>query len=210
MNDMFAGRGVVFTLAGTDVTENKSWFEEAYNMGSPDFKDHPSTQAEIAMKKALRKGTESDCNVYTVGFEKRPEGTQSLLGYATLPRGYTANPSNDGVVMTFKSIKGPAAKIDRDTTLGHEVGHWMGLDHTWGGGATKDADGNDASLFNPFHPSPVIADLPFFPQINGCSANNGDFVDDTPDYSSDRCQTHFTPGQGDRMIAQAAEYRNIK
>ncbi|KAL8293240.1 hypothetical protein RQP46_000934 [Phenoliferia psychrophenolica] len=148
MNDMFAGRGLVFTLAGTDVTNNSRY-------------------------------------------------------------------SNN----QFKSIKGPAAKIDRDTTLGHEVGHWMGLDHTWGGGATKDADGNT---------------------INGCSKDNGDFVDDTAaqavasdggcdkdrvscpgagappddtsnymDYAADSCQTHFTQGQGDRMIAQAALYRGI-
>jgi len=164
---------------------------------------------------SLRKGSCSDLNIYS--------GGTSLLGFATLPISCSGSTEGDSVVINYKSVpEGGEANFDQGDTLVHEVGHWLGLEHTFHRGA-------QLCLFRSL-----------FKQSNVClnGENVGDFVLDTPaqdsetfgcpinrdscpisegldpihnfmDYSDDCCMYTFTEGQVDRMILQVWQYRNI-
>jgi hypothetical protein len=108
LNDAFAPHGISFTQAGVDWTVNSNWANDG---------------SELAMKRALRKGTYADMNVYfTPGL--------SALGYAYLPQAVSAGSNAfylDGVTIRSSSVPGGSlANYNLGHTATHEVGHWLG------------------------------------------------------------------------------------
>ncbi|KAL7412438.1 Metalloprotease [Mrakia frigida] len=195
LNADFASWGFSFTLAGTDTTTNTNWF----NTASP-YSDGLAYQT--AMKKALRKGTAATLNLYTVGFATG-QG-QGLLGYATFPSSYASAPTDDGVVFLYSSIPGGSTtNYNEGRTATHEIGHWLGLYHTFQGGCTGTGDG--------------VADTP--PEASEafgcptgrdtCSGGGVDPITNYMDYTYDSCMTGFTAGQTTRMTAQVTTYRGL-
>ena len=211
LNDSFAPYGFTFRLVGTTTTDNARWYRAGV-----------SSSAQTEMKQRLRTGDVSTLNVY---FNK-PSGFAgtSLLGYATFPWTYESDPNDDGVVIFSVTLPfGDLNRFNEGKTLVHEVGHWLGLYHTFN---------TDFGFFA------LINILLFFIKVrNGCNTS-GDDVSDTPrqrsgtsgcpigrdscplksgsdpinnymDYSDDACYTSFTPGQQDRMMAMWEEYRAI-
>ena len=123
LNAAYSGTGWSFTLVSTDRTTNTTWYNGCYG------------SSETAMKSALRQGTADDLNIYTCN----PSG--GILGYATFPSSYSGAPSKDGVVMLYSSMPGgSAAPYNEGDTATHEVGHWMGLYHTFQGGCSANGD----------------------------------------------------------------------
>ena len=174
-----------FYLAGTTTSMNDAWFTAT-----------SGTTAEAAMKAALRQGTAMDLNFYT------NNSGQGLLGWATFPSSYSSNPLSDGVVCHYRTLPGGNfSPYDLGDTGTHEVGHWLGLFHTFQGGCSKSNDGvNDTPAeLSPAYGCPVGRD--------SCRTTGIDPVQNFMDYTDDACMYLFTPGQSDRMGTMWTQYR---
>jgi zinc-dependent metalloproteinase lipoprotein len=154
-------------------------------------------------------------NMWTVRFGS-PD--TSVLGYAQFPNnsgllGLDSNnggATTDGVVAAYNAfgsmdlndgtfIMNATYKYGR--TMTHEVGHFLGLRHTWGDGTACGA-------------TDYCNDTPFSLEANyGCPVKNScddtafgwttnpnDMVENYMDYTDDQCMNIFTQNQKDRMI----------
>ncbi|KAH9179995.1 metalloprotease [Lactarius sanguifluus] len=188
LNTGYSGSGLSFSLAGTTRTVNADWFNNV---------DDTSTQQD-QMKSALRVGGASTLNLYSVGFTN-----SGLLGYATFPSSYSFDPVDDGVVFLFSSVPGGStADYNQGKTVTHEVGHWVGLYHTFEGGCT----GGDFVSDTPAEASPAFG-CPT--GRDTCSTTGLDPIHNFMDYSIDSCMTQFTAGQITRFKSQLATYRGV-
>lgn len=190
LNAAYAQWGWSFNLVATDRTTNASW----YTAG-------PGTTAETQMKNALRQGTADDLNIYS----SNPGG--GLLGWATFPSDYAKSPKMDGVVILHSSVPGgTAAPYNLGDTGTHEVGHWMGLYHTFQGGCARNAtSGGDLVSDTPAEKSSAF----------GCPTGRDtctniaglDPITNFMDYTDDSCMDRFSAGQDTRMDSQFSTFR---
>lgn len=197
LNDSYAGVAnpsagtgantqVSFELASTDRTVNADWYPTSY---------YDQTAAN-AMKEALHQGGKRDLNLYLT------DVSNGILGWATFPDEYAGNPQRDGVVVDNTTVPGGSSSVyNLGATATHEVGHWLGLFHTFQGGC----GGGD-----------LVADTPAesFEHYgcetgsDTCPAAGTDPVHNYMDYSDDSCMYEFTAGQGERVQDQTESYRN--
>ncbi|NMO18345.1 zinc metalloprotease [Pyxidicoccus fallax] len=185
LNNAYASAGISFTLAGTTTTNNTSWYTA-----------QPGSSAESAMKNGLRRGTASTLNFYI----SRPSG--GLLGWATFPWSYTSSPKMDGVVVLNSSLPGGSStNYNLGDTGTHEVGHWLGLYHTFQGGCTSPGDSvNDT----PYEASPASG-CPT--GRDTCTSAGLDPITNFMDYSYDSCMNTFSAEQRTRMNNMWNSYR---
>jgi hypothetical protein len=180
-----------FELAGVDRTTNTDWFNCA--IGS---------EEEREMKTALHVGGADTLNFYV----NNAGGV--YLGWATFPFWYAGDPTQDGVVVLYSSLPGGGCCGERVYNQGdtgtHEVGHWLGLFHTFQGGC--------AAVYNDFVADTPAERSPAFGCPAGrdtCPGAGVDPIENFMDYSEDSCMYQFTTGQSSRMEGLSLLYRGL-
>lgn len=199
LNQAYAAHGFRFEMAAgaagnpnPDYTDNAAWFNDD----------------EVSFKTALKEGSGDDLNLYV-------NSGGGFLGYAYYPTivGTSANVL-DGVVLAYGTLPGanqpgisdiPGFIYNLGDTATHEVGHYLGLAHTFEGKCSTANDGVDDT------PAEKSPDFYCTVGRNSCKDGNAllelDPIHNFMDYSDDLCLFEFTGGQRERMAIQWALYR---
>ncbi len=175
-------------------------------------------KVEYDTKASLRQGGPETLNMYLGDLGG------GLLGYATFPTSYRSGQvllvdkdDNlsvgsgrlfDGVVCLGDSMPGGPEPYGLGTTSVHEVGHWLGLFHTFQGGCTL---AGDSVSDTPAEAVPYFGPAPN-PAPDTCATRRypgRDPFENFMDYSDDEPLTQFTLQQGLRMDLLSSRLRNL-
>ncbi|KAK2591340.1 hypothetical protein QQS21_010964 [Conoideocrella luteorostrata] len=178
MNADYRNMGFQFSLKSIDYTVNKDW---------------ASGKNDMAMKKKLRKGNYKTLNLYYVNTVRSSTSGQ-INGQCYFP---TSGAKGDVLTRDGCTIRQDQMTNGQTTT--HEVGHWLGLYHTFQGGCKGDGD--------------HVSDTPACQKSWSCDEKQDtcptlpgkDAVHNFMAYG--KCRDRFTAGQGKRARSQYQYYR---
>ncbi|MCP5050632.1 MAG: hypothetical protein GY940_25945 [bacterium] len=174
---------IQFKLAGITRTANDGWHND---------------QDEVGFKRALGWDQKKYMNVYVTS-------SGGYLGYAYLPQENSGD-VYDGVVVLYNSVGGRNngyAPYDQGRTLVHEVGHYLGLLHTFDGGGCFEGY-TSGDLIGDTHSE--NAEHYDCQQTSSCGTP--DDIHNYMNYTEDTCMSEFTPDQANRMVCSLVNYRS--
>ena len=191
LNAAYSGSPFSFHLASVDRTNNKAWYGNCL-----------SSKNEKVMKRRLAVDPRRTLNIYTCKTSNFPV-TGGVLGYAYLPFMFPENSYMHGAVLHPALMPGGHPEVGvYGMIVAHELGHYLGLYHTFQGGCGATGD--------------FVADTPAEAKPTGnCAAGTDtcpavvglDDVTNFMNYGDDLCMNHLTPGQIQRMVEQTSAFR---
>lgn len=194
-NPVGADTNIEFYLAKEDPDCNPTTGIQRYDFSSIATSWDVQGNTDSVLKPMTIWDSSRYMNMWTVTFSD-----PTYLGYGQFPGGPA---DTDGVVMDyhyFGSNDAPGVNLDSSApydlgrTTTHEVGHFLGLLHTFQGGCIGIGD--------------EVADTPAVKEANfncpvgidSCPSDPGlDMVENYMDYTDDACMNVFTIGQSARM-----------
>lgn len=177
---------------------------------APEWAYHEQSDA-VQMKGLIQWNPRHYLNIWVPRTIETSNGTGQVIGYATFPFNINLNPNLDGVVIhsSYFGRNSSPQYIGRTTT--HEVGHWLGLFHTFQNACQGATASTCASQGDRVCDTPQAAAANFgCPSLNSCTDSPTDLPDliaNYMDYSDGTCQDMFTQGQADRMDFYCNSYR---
>lgn len=203
LNDEYNKFNISFKLVSTETTVNDDWYNNASYYTNPNSLKQMTTSLSKAPAKVM--------NVYTLG-------SQQVLGEATYPW-YTENGTTmDYIVINFNTLPGGPitfynGQYNEGKTLVHEVGHFLGLFHTFEGGnflCNTSPPHNGCSIGDQVDDTPS-QQICYFEgcdlNADSCPSPGKDPVKNFMGYNPDACMSEFTPGQRDRLLQCIIKWR---
>jgi hypothetical protein len=183
-NDAYAPYDIFFTLVSVDYTMNDNWYNDM-------------DQYESTYKQQLYIDPIHHLNIYSGNMP-------GLLGWSYLPYQWAEGSYMHGVCILHSSLPGGTSyPYNAGDSATHEVGHYLGLEHTFRNGCSVNND--------------YVDDTPQENDGNNIySCNNTDTCPNDPGmdpvhnymtYTDDACLNQFSNGQGERMEDMIATYR---
>ncbi len=184
---------IEFVLAKTDI--NGKCFDGVNRIYSTLGVD--MDQSDEPVKDLAYWNYRSYLNIWVVTNIVSNGSAGTILGYAVFPT--SAAFSKDGIVIRHDRVGsiGTASTTNDGRTLTHEIGHWLGLYHTFQGGCF---DGDEVNDTPPVEGTFTNANCPA--NGNSCSNDNPNLPDmweNYMDYSNGACMSAFTNDQISRM-----------
>jgi gliding motility-associated-like protein len=126
----------------------------------------------------------------------------SVVGYAYLPSAHGSNV--DGIIIEAGYF---GSSYPNDVVVAHEMGHYLGLYHTFEGGCTNNDCTSDGDKVCDTPPDQSTAGISCTSTANSCTTDilsgfatdQNDLTQDYMDYGNFNCMKVFTQGQADRM-----------
>lgn len=198
LNWAYRNTPVSFYLYKADTLKNKAWYNNCFF----------NTKNQQKLRKRLALDPRYFVNIYSCKL-----GKPDWYGVATFPPGYPVpgTPGNtymQGIAVDPVVLGSP--NFPYGLALAHEVGHYLGLFHTF------------ESAFNPGQagcadPGDFVSDTPSqaFHTFGACpvgldscpSLPGADDIPNLMNYATDECWNHFSPGQANLMVEAIQRFR---
>lgn len=211
LNEDFSGAEAPPTSSTAGDTPFRfQWLSTTYHYNAAWYNASHGSTAEAQMKRAIRDADGNGANdegPNVLYFYTNNTGGGNIGGWATFPWTYASNPVMDGVVVLWRSFPGGSigANYNEGEIGSHEVGHWVGLYHTFQGDCRQPGD--------------EVADTPYesggsaraCPEgSDTCRRQPGlDPIHNYMDYTYNTCQWEFTQGQAARADEKCQVYRGL-
>ncbi len=188
-------------------------------VSSQTFHQYPEDRASL---KSLSQWDSRDyINIWVVRSIRSVNG--NIAGYATYP--FSHGFVDDGIVIEARFI---GSSINNSKILAHEMGHYLGLYHTFTGGCVNDDCLSQGDRVCDTPPDQHSSSLPCGTDFNSCNSDTDDDSNNNPyrdialgglgdqvdmkenymAYSYTSCYDRFTLGQRDRMCFFLEEVRH--
>jgi len=174
---------IQFSVAGITWTQNNTWFNDGDRTGYTG---------------ALGKDPSTYVNVYT-------NTASGSLGYATFPQ-ESAGSDGDGIVINYTAFGGRGAgnpPYNQGRTLVHEMGHYLGLFHTFEGGTCSNSYGSGDLVVDT-----QAENVEHYDCVQTATCNTQDPIHNYMNYTPDDCMLEFTREQANRMVCSLVNYRS--